>query len=341
MPGGDLFFVFAAISEISGARRGRSRQRRPLTKKKATMTEQIAEERLSENHQKPHAEQQYLDLIERIMREGVQRDDRTGTGTLSVFGATMRFDLSESFPLFTTKRVFWRGVVEELLFFIRGETDGRKLLEKKITFWEPNGRREALDARGLQHRKEHDLGPIYGWQWRHFGARYIDCETDYGGRGLDQLQAIVETIKANPNDRRMVLSAWNPVDLDAMALPPCHMICQFYVADGKLSCLMNQRSCDMGLGVPFNVASYALLTCILAHFCNLAPGEFIHVLGDAHVYLNHVEPLREQLKRRPLPLPTLRIAPKKTIERIEDYTFDDFELSNYKCHAKIKMDISV
>ena len=288
-----------------------------------------------------HEEHQYLDLIQEIVDKGVRRDDRTGTGTLSLFGKSMRFDLSKTFPLLTTKRVFWRGVVEELLFFVRGETNGQLLLDKNVRIWEKNGSQEFLDQRGLAHRKEHDLGPIYGWQWRHFGAKYIDCDTDYTGQGIDQLKTIIDTIKTNPNDRRMVMSAWNPTDLAQMALPPCHMFCQFYVAEGKLSCTMYQRSCDMGLGVPFNIASYALLTCIIAHHCNLEPGEFIHMMGDAHVYLNHIAPLKEQLKREPYPFPILKIAPNRAIDRIEDYQIEDFELENYKCGKKIAMDMAL
>jgi len=209
-----------------------------------------------------HEEYQYLKLVDEIMEKGVRMDDRTGVGTLSVFGTMMRFDLRTSFPLLTTKRVFWRGVVEELLWFVKGDTNGKHLSEKGIKIWEGNGSREFLDKRGLSHREEGDLGPVYGFQWRHFGAKYVDMHTDYSGQGVDQLAECIKKIKEDPADRRIIMSAWNPADLNLMALPPCHMFCQFYVANGELSCLMYQRSCDMGLGVPFNIASYSLLTCM-------------------------------------------------------------------------------
>merc|ERR1712222_175367 len=257
-----------------------------------------------------HEEYQYLNLIRDIIDNGVSMSDRTGTGTRSVFGTTMRFDLRKSFPLLTTKRVFFRGVMEELLWFIKGDTNSNHLAEKGIKIWDGNGSREFLDKRGLAHREVGDLGPVYGFQWRHFGAKYVDMHTDYTGQGVDQLADCIKKIKENPTDRRILLSAWNPADLKEMALPPCHMFCQFYVdvEKSELSCLMHQRSCDMGLGVPFNVASYSLLTCMIAKVCGLKPGEFVHVLGNAHVYKTHVEPLEEQMKRTPRPFPLLRIT---------------------------------
>jgi len=288
---------------------------------------------------KEHDEMQYLRLIQTIIEKGKNKSDRTGTGTISIFGAQMRFDLRHSFPLLTTKRVFWRGVVEELLWFVKGCTDGNVLKEKKVHIWDMNGTREFLDNRGLSHREVGDLGPIYGFQWRHFGAQYVDKDTDYTGQGVDQLAQVIETIKTNPNDRRIIMSAWNPTDLPAMALPPCHSFCQFYVCDGELSCQMYQRSCDMGLGIPFNIASYALLTYMIAHVCDLKPGEFIHTLGDAHVYQNHVEPLKQQLTRVPKPFPKLSIVRK--VDNIDDFTLDDFLLEGYECHPKIKMDMAV
>lgn len=250
-----------------------------------------------------HEELQYLDMIDEIMREGVFRGDRTGTGTLSKFGTTMRFNLRHSFPLLTSKRVFWRGVAEELLWFVAGRTNGKELSDRGIHIWDGNGSREYLDSIGLSHREEGDLGPVYGFQWRHFGAEYTDMHANYSGQGVDQLAELIHKIKTNPNDRRLVLTAWNPAALKDMALPPCHMFCQFYVADGELSCQMYQRSCDLGLGVPFNIASYSLLTCMVAQVCGLKPGDFVHVLGDAHVYSNHVEPLKEQLKNAPRHFP--------------------------------------
>merc|ERR1712032_1546697 len=212
------------------------------------------------------------DAIREIIEKGVPTDDRTGVGTRAMFGKMMRFDLRKSFPLLTTKRTFWRGVLEELLWFVRGDTNAKHLSDKGVKIWDANGSREFLDKRGLSHREEGDLGPVYGFQWRHFGAKYRDMHTDYTGEGVDQLAECIRKIKEDPNDRRILLSAWNP---------------------GELSCLMYQRSCDMGLGVPFNIASYSLLTCMMAQVCGLKPGEFIHTLGNAHVYKNHVDPLQE------------------------------------------------
>mmetsp|Transcript_11204 Transcript_11204/g.41053 ORF Transcript_11204/g.41053 Transcript_11204/m.41053 type:complete len:515 (+) Transcript_11204:77-1621(+) len=290
--------------------------------------------------QKRHEEYQYLDMIEEILTLGEERVDRTGTGTYSLFGKQMRFDLGRSFPVFTTKRVFWRGVVEELLWFMRGSTNGRELSEKGVGIWDGNGSREYLDSIGLVEREVGDLGPVYGFQWRHFGAEYKDMHADYANEGVDQLAQVIDAIKNKPWDRRIILSAWNPAALPQMALPPCHMFAQFYVANGKLSCQMYQRSADMGLGIPFNVASYSLLTCILAHICNLERGEFIHVIGDAHVYKNHVEPLQTQLLNTPRPFPKLTItAPKET--KIEDFKLEDFTLEDYTCHKKIPMKMAV
>ncbi|XP_045480465.1 thymidylate synthase-like isoform X1 [Harmonia axyridis] len=286
-----------------------------------------------------HEEYQYLNHIKNILNKGVKKSDRTGVGTLSIFGAQMRYTLNESFPLLTTKRVFWRAVVEELLWFIRGSTNALKLREKNVNIWDANSTREYLDSIGLPHRVEGDLGPVYGFQWRHFGAEYKDMYSDYTGQGIDQLMKIIETLRSNPNDRRMIMCSWNPIDLPKMALPPCHCLVQFYVANGELSCLLYQRSADMGLGVPFNIASYALLTNIIAHITDLKPGEFIHSMGDSHVYLNHIEALKVQLQREPRPFPTLKI--KRKVEKIEDFTFDDFELINYKPHPKINMVMAV
>lgn len=286
-----------------------------------------------------HEEYQYLDLIEEVIENGVHRSDRTGTGTFSKFGAQMRFDLRRSFPLLTTKRVFWRGLAEELLWFLRGSTSAKLLQDKGVHIWDGNASREYLDRIGLTDREEGDLGPVYGFQWRHFGAEYRGMRADYSGEGVDQLAEVIHKIKNNPCDRRIIMSAWNPADLSKMALPPCHMFCQFYVANGELSCQMYQRSCDLGLGVPFNIASYALLTCMIAHVCDLRPGDFVHTLGDAHVYSNHVEPLKEQLKNAPRPFPTLTIKGDK--KNIEDFTFEDFELSGYEPHKKIAMKMAV
>lgn len=287
-----------------------------------------------------HDEYQYLDLIRKIMKHGKTREDRTGTGTISMFGAQMRFSLRDGiFPLLTTKRVFWRGMAEELLWFVRGSTNGNELAEKNVHIWDANGSREFLDNRGLPQREVGDLGPVYGFQWRHFGAEYETMHTDYSGRGVDQLKNVIHTIKTNPCCRRIIMSAWNPVDLPKMALPPCHSLVQFYVCDGELSAQLYQRSGDMGLGVPFNIASYALLTYMIAHVCDLTPGDFVHTLGDAHVYSNHLDALEQQLQRKPRPFPKLEI--KRKITNIEDFTYDDFELNGYKPHPKIKMEMAV
>jgi dihydrofolate reductase/thymidylate synthase len=291
----------------------------------------------------PHVnpeEMQYLQLCRDIMEKGVQRGDRTGTGTLSKFGTQMRFSLRNNvIPLLTTKRTFWRGVAEELLWFISGNTNANVLAAKNIHIWDGNGSREFLDSRGLNHREVGDLGPVYGFQWRHFGAPYIDMHTDYTGQGFDQLADCIAKIKHNPDDRRIILSAWNPCDLDVMALPPCHMFCQFYVANGELSCQMYQRSADMGLGVPFNIASYSLLTHLMAHVCGLKPGEFIHTIGDAHIYLNHVDALKAQLERNPRAFPKIKINPNKT--DIDSFVYEDLELVDYFPHKPIKMDMAV
>jgi len=284
-------------------------------------------------------EYQYLREIRQIIESGDSFDDRTGVGTLAVFGKQMRFNLRKSFPLLTTKRVFWRGVVEELLWFVKGDTNANHLTEKGIKIWEGNGSREFLDKRGLSHREVGDLGPVYGFQWRHFGAKYVDMNTDYKGQGVDQLVECIEKIKKDPADRRILLSAWNPADLSQMALPPCHMFCQFYVANGELSCLMYQRSCDMGLGVPFNIASYSLLTCMVAQVCDLKPGDFIHVMGNTHVYKNHVDPLKTQLERNPRPFPVLKM--NTDVKDIDGFQMSDFELIGYNPMGKIAMDMAV
>lgn len=286
-----------------------------------------------------HEEYLYLNLVQEIISDGIPKDDRTGTGTLSRFGCQMRYNLRKTFPLLTTKKVFWRGVVEELLWFISGSTNAKVLQEKGIHIWDGNASRDYLDSIGLREREEGDLGPVYGFQWRHFGARYTDMHADYTGQGFDQLLDVINKIKNNPDDRRIILSAWNPSDLKLMALPPCHMFAQFYVANGELSCQMYQRSADMGLGVPFNIASYALLTCMIAHVCGLARGDFIHVIGDAHVYRTHVRPLQEQLQKLPKPFPILKINPEK--KDIDSFVADDFELTGYDPHEKIAMKMAV
>lgn len=276
----------------------------------------------------------------KIFLLGVLRDDRTGTGTYAVFGAQMRFSLRNGiFPLLTTKRVFWRGVVEELLWFIRGSTNARELSEKNVHIWDGNSSREFLDSLGFTDREVGDLGPVYGFQWRHFGAEYVDMHKDYTGQGIDQLKNCIDLIKNKPTDRRILMCAWNVSDLSKMALPPCHCLVQFFVADGELSCQLYQRSADMGLGVPFNIASYSLLTYMIAHVTGLRPGDFVHTLGDAHVYKNHREPLLQQIKRVPRAFPKLEIV--RQVGDITEFKFDDFLLSGYKPHPKIDMELAV
>ncbi|MEX1017463.1 MAG: thymidylate synthase [Phycisphaeraceae bacterium] len=266
---------------------------------------------------------QYLDLMQQILDHGVRKDDRTGTGTLSVFGHQMRFDLDPAsgggFPLLTTKKLHLRSIIHELLWFLQGETNIAYLKEHNVTIWD-----EWADAQG-------NLGPVYGHQWRHWPTP--------GGGEVDQIAEVVDAIKTNPDSRRLIVSAWNVGQLDQMKLPPCHLLFQFYVADGKLSCQMIQRSADVFLGVPFNIASYALLTLMMAQVTGLKPGTFIHTLGDAHLYLNHLDQAREQLTRTPRPLPTMTLNPAVT--SIFDFTFDDFTLENYDPHPHIKAPVAV
>ncbi len=290
-------------------------------------------------------ERAYLGLCKSIIENGEFREDRTGTGTYSTFAPPqLRFSLKDNaFPLLTTKRTFYRGVVEELLWFVAGNTNAKDLSDKDIHIWDGNGSREFLDKRGLHENREGDLGPVYGFQWRHFGAGYNGCDENYEGKGVDQLRQVIEQIKSNPFDRRILLTAWNPAAIDKMALPPCHILCQFYVSmrDGKksLSCQMYQRSCDMGLGVPFNIASYSLLTIMIAHVCGIEPGEFVQVMGDAHVYSNHVDALKQQIERTPGEFPKLFI--KRNVTDIDDFKFDDFDLQGYRPQGKIEMKMAV
>ncbi|HEX5378916.1 MAG TPA: thymidylate synthase [Phenylobacterium sp.] len=265
-----------------------------------------------------HPEQQYLDLLADILANGVQRGDRTGTGTLGVFGRQMRFDLAQGFPLLTTKKLHRKSIILELLWFLRGDTNVRWLQERGVSIWD-----EWADADG-------ELGPVYGRQWRSWTAP--------DGRVIDQIANVVESLKTNPDSRRHIVSAWNPAEVEDMALPPCHCLFQFYVAAGKLSCQLYQRSADVFLGVPFNIASYALLTQMMAKVVGLEPGEFVHTLGDAHLYLNHVDQAREQLAREPLPLPVLEIADRSDLFAFE---YEDFKLRGYKAHDRIAAPIAV
>ena len=262
---------------------------------------------------------QYLDLMRHVRQHGHRKEDRTGTGTLSVFGWQMRFDLGEGFPLVTTKKLHLRSIIHELLWFIRGETNVQYLRDNKVTIWD-----EWADANG-------DLGPVYGAQWRSWPAR--------DGSTIDQLADVIARIRKNPDSRRLIVTAWNPADVDRMALPPCHCLFQFYVADGKLSCQLYQRSADIFLGVPFNIASYAILTHMIAHVAGLKAGDFIHTLGDAHLYLNHLDQADEQLKREPFALPRLVI--KREVKDIADFCFEDFEIEGYRSHPHIPAPVAV
>jgi thymidylate synthase len=284
----------------------------------------------------PHEETQYLECIRRHLLRGVYRPDRTGTGILSLFtGTQFHFDISRHFPLLTTKKVFFRGVAEELFFFLSGQTDVRHLQEKKVHIWDGNSSREYLDSIGQSHRQVGDLGKFYGFQWRHWGADYVDCHTDYRGRGVDQIQTIVDQIRNDPYSRRILLSAWNPADLRQTVLPPCHVLYQFYVdpVDKTLSVHMYQRSADLFLGVPFNLASTALLTYLLARTCDLRPGRMTVTLGDSHLYINHLEQASQQLSRQPYRFPSLEIRHKRS--RLEDYQYDDLVLTGYQCHSTL------
>ena len=289
---------------------------------------------------KLHPEEQYLQLIRDILSEGVMENGRNGN-VLTVFGSAMRFSLeNDIIPILTTKKVAWKTCLKELLWFICGDTSNIRLQQQNVKIWNGNGSRDFLDSRGLHHLKEGDLGAVYGHQWRFFNAEYETCDTDYTGKGVDQLQYVIDNLK-NPetrNSRRLLVSAWNPCQLDQMALPPCHVLMQFNVIGGdKLSCALYQRSGDVGLGVPFNIASYSFLTHIIAKHCGLKPYEFIYHLGNAHIYDDHIESLKMQVDRKPYEFPTLKI--KQQRENINDYTMGDFELSEYKTHETIKMEM--
>ena len=296
---------------------------------------------------------QYLELLQKIMDEGVDKGDRTGVGTRSIFGAQARFDLSQGFPLLTTKKVFLKGIIHELIWFVRGETNIKYLVDNGVKIWNEWPYQKYLVDNGLADKYPKyspeweekmqefvekvkndagfaqqwgDLGPVYGRQWRDFG-------------GVDQLKDVIERIKNNPNDRRMIVSAWNPPQIPQMALPPCHLLFQFYVAEGKLSLQMYQRSCDTFLGVPFNIASYSLLLMMVAQVTGFQPGTFVHVYGDLHIYSNHFDQVKEQLSRQPRKLPTMKINPE--VKNIEDFKYEDFVLENYDPHPAIKAPIAV
>ena len=260
---------------------------------------------------------QYLDILKDIMENGQDADNRTGVYARKVFGRQMRFDLSEGFPLVTTKKTYLRAIIHELIWLLSGNTNIKYLHDNKVTIWD-----EWADENG-------DLGPVYGHQWRNFNSQ-----------GIDQIKDVIERIKKNPQDRRLIVSAWNPAQIEEMALPPCHCFFQFDVTpDGKLNCMLYQRSCDMFLGVPFNIASYSLLTMMIAQVCGLQAGEFVHTLGNAHIYSNHFDQVNLQLSREPYPLPKMKINPE--VKDIDDFKFEDFELVDYQCHPTIKGDVAV
>jgi len=262
---------------------------------------------------------QYIDLLNHVINNGTQKSDRTGTGTVSVFGYQSRFDLAEGFPVLTTKKLHLKSIIHELLWFLTGDTNVKYLQEKGVRIWN-----EWADENG-------ELGPVYGYQWRSWPTP--------DGHHIDQVTQVVNSIKNNPDSRRHLISAWNVGQIDQMKLPPCHLLVQFYVADGKLSCQLYQRSADIFLGVPFNIASYALLTLMMAQVCGLQPGEFVHTLGDAHIYLNHIEQVKLQLSREPYPLPQMKINPE--VKSIFDFKFEDFELTGYQSHPHIPGAVAV
>jgi thymidylate synthase len=285
-------------------------------------------------------EKQYLDLLRRVMETGEERQTRNGK-TYSVFGGNLHFDLRDGFPLLTSKRVFFRGIVEELIWFIRGKMDSKLLEEKGVNIWRGNTSREFLHSIGLGHYREGDAGPVYGHQWRHFGATYLDCDTDYSGKGIDQLAECIRQIKYEPSSRRIFMSAWNPTQMPEMALPPCHVSYQFYVSGPNneyLSSSLYCRSQDLFLGTPFNIASVSLLTHILAHFCGKIPKDVHIYMGDAHIYEEHLDVVREQLTRELYQLPTLKIT-GNIPEKIDDYTTDMFQIENYKSHGILRAEM--
>jgi len=287
-------------------------------------------------------EDAYLNILGNILLKGNSRSDRTNIGTVSLFGQRIVIDLTGGqLPLLTTKRTYWKGIVEELLWFLRGDTNVQHLQEKNVHIWDGNSSREFLDSVGLTDRAEGNIGPTYGFNFRHFGAEYTNGQADYTGRGVDQIQEALRLLREDPYSRRIIISLWNPAVQHLMALPPCLYNYQFYVHDGKLSCSTYQRSGDMGLGVPFNLASASLLTNILAKLSGLVPDQLIHQIGDAHIYNNHISALKEQCLRSPRPFPLLKINPDKNFQKVEDFEFEDFQLIGYYPMSTIKMDMAV
>lgn len=283
----------------------------------------------------------YLKLLRKIINEGVEKDDRTGVGTLSVFGEQLRFNLeNDTLPILTTKKVFTKAIIHELLWFLRGHTDSKLLENDKVNIWKGNTSRDFLDSRGLTDYEVGDTGPMYGFQLRHFNAEYNGCNNDYTGVGIDQVQNVINEIKSNPNSRRLLMTTLNPSAVDKSVLWPCHGIAvQFYVNDSYLSCMMTQRSSDSACGLPYNITSYSLLTYIIANICNLKPKELIISLGDAHIYKNHIENVKIQIERNPFPFPKLKL--KRIFSSIDCVNFDDFEIKQYEHHDVLKYQMAV
>jgi thymidylate synthase len=285
-------------------------------------------------------EEGYINLLRKILEEGNEKSDRTGVGTLSLFGAQLRFNLENQFPLLTTKKMYTKGIIHELLWFLRGCTDSKLLEKEKVNIWKANTTREFLDNRGLTDYEVGDLGPMYGFQWRHFNAEYRGCSEDYSNQGVDQLTRIVNEIKSTPDSRRLLMTTFNPESLDRSCLMPCHGIAiQFYVNKGELSCHMYQRSVDYCCGLPYNIASYSLLTYMIAQVTGLKPKELIISMGDTHIYKSHIENARIQADRIPLQFPTLTLNPAK--QGIEDFECSDFEIREYECHSALKYEMAV
>ena len=309
------------------------------------MLSSLAKRYISSTRSISKHEYEYLDLIEKVLWYGDVKEGRNGK-TISYFGHQMRFSLKDNtLPLLTTKKVAWKTCLRELLWFIQGSTNNKTLQDKNVKIWNGNASREFLDSRGLHHYEEGDLGPVYGHQWRFFNAKYTDRHTNYIGKGVDQLQYVIDCLQGNnpiedKYSRRLIVSAWNPCQLNEMALPPCHVLFQFYVNQkDELSCSLYQRSGDVGLGIPFNIASYSFLTHLIAHHVGLRPGEFIHTIGDCHIYDDHIDAIRKQLDRKPYDFPCLKINTKR--DYIDEYQEADFMVENYVFHKKLVMNMRV
>ena len=303
------------------------------------MLKRALENLKSGEHGDIHDEYQYISLISDILNYGTMVSGRNGN-TLTVFGSAMQFNLDNNIiPILTTKRVAWKTCAKELFWFLKGSTDNNILRENNVHIWDANASRDFLDSRNLQHLDENDLGPVYGHQWRFFNATYSNCKADYSGKGVDQLQYIIDCLKdpVQRYSRRLVMSAWNPEQLNEMALPPCHILAQFNVIGNELSCSLYQRSGDVGLGVPFNIASYSFLTHILAKHCGLIAKEFVYYLGNSHIYDDHIEMLKEQIKRKPFNFPKIQIT--NVYDSIDKYSLEDIEIINYNSHLPIKMEM--